>query len=156
MTLTRRRVIGLGGGIAAGLLFLPAASRAAQTVEIRMRGDATGSHVQFDPVGLRLRPGTTVRWTNGDAGNSHTATAYHPAYFDRPRRIPAAAQPWDSDYLLPDESFAVTFAVEGVYRLLLRAARARRHGRPRSSSASPMPTAGGRIRQRPGICRRSP
>jgi plastocyanin len=115
MTLTRRRVIGLGGGIAAGLLFLPAAPRAAQTVEIRMRGDATGSHVQFDPVGIRVRPGTTVRWTNGDAGNSHTATAYHPAYFDRPRRIPPAAQPWDSDYLLPDESFAVTFAVEGVY-----------------------------------------
>jgi plastocyanin len=80
-----------------------------------MWGDATGAHVSFDPVGLRLEPGDTLRWTNDDAGNSHTATAYHPANFGRPRRMPAAAQPWDSGYLLPGESFAVTLTAEGVY-----------------------------------------
>ena len=85
------------------------------THAIRMQGDATGAHVGFDPVGLRIRPGQTVRWTNGDAGNSHTATAYHPANFGRPRRIPAAATPWDSDYLLPDDGFDVTLTAEGVY-----------------------------------------
>lgn len=105
----------LGGGLAAGLLLVPAAPRAAQTVTIRMRGDARGAHVGFDPVGLRLRPGDTVRWLNVDPGNAHTATAYHPANFGRPRRIPAAATPWDSDYLLPDEDFAVTLTAEGVY-----------------------------------------
>jgi plastocyanin len=109
MRLTRRGVLGL-----AAALILPAAT-SPRTVEIRMWGDATGAHVSFDPVGLRLNPGDTLRWTNDDAGNSHTATAYHPANFERPRRIPAAAEPWDSGYLLPGESFAVTLTVEGVY-----------------------------------------
>ena len=114
MSLTRRRAILLGGGLAAGLL-VPAAPRAAEAVTIRMRGDATGAHVGFDPAGLRLRPGDSVRWLNVDAGNAHTATAYHPANFTRPRRIPAAATAWDSDYLLPEEGFAVTLTVEGIY-----------------------------------------
>ena len=104
MTVTRRRMLALGGGAAVLLLRPPAQAATAVTHAIRMRGDATGAHVGFDPVGLRILPGQTVRWTNGDAGNAHTATAYHPANFDRPRRIPAAAAPWDSDYLLPDES----------------------------------------------------
>lgn len=30
-------------------------------------------------------------------------------------RIPEGAEPWHSDDLLPNESFAVTLAVEGVY-----------------------------------------
>jgi plastocyanin len=104
----------LGGGLAAGLL-VPAVPRAAETVTIRMRGDARGARVGFDPVGLRVRPGTTLVCITKDAGNSHTATAYAPQNFDRPRRIPTGADPWDSDYLLPDESFSVTLTAEGVY-----------------------------------------
>jgi hypothetical protein len=42
-------------------------------------------------------------------------TSYHPSLFDRPRRIPEGATPWDSDYLLPDESFSLTLSVPGVY-----------------------------------------
>jgi hypothetical protein len=34
---------------------------------------------------------------------------------DRPRRIPEGAEPWDSDYLLPDETFTVTLTAPGVY-----------------------------------------
>jgi plastocyanin len=115
MILTGRGVLGLGGGVT--LLVLRPLAEAATSVthEIRIRGDATGARVGFDPVGLRIRPGQTIRWTNGDAGNSHTTTAYHPANFGRPRRIPAAATPWDSDYLLPEEGFSVTLTVEGVY-----------------------------------------
>jgi plastocyanin len=108
MILTRRRLLGLAAALA-----LPARAGAGP-VQIRMWGDATGARVGFDPIGLRLEPGQSVRWLNGDAGNAHTATAYHPN-LDRPRRIPAAATPWDSDYLLPDESFEVTLTVEGVY-----------------------------------------
>ena len=89
----------LGGGLAAGLL-VPVAPRAAETVSVRMRGDASGAHVGFDPAGVHLRPGDTVRWLNVDPGNAHTATAYHPASSDRPAGIPEAATPWDSDYLL--------------------------------------------------------
>lgn len=110
MIVTRRRAL---AGLAAGLL-LPAHGWAAAVVEIRMRGDFTGAHVGFDPIGLRLRPGQTVRWTNGDDGNAHTATAYHPDN-GRPRRIPAAAKAWNSDYLLPGETFSVTLTAEGVY-----------------------------------------
>ena len=80
-----------------------------------MQGRGGGSHVWFDPIGLLVRPGQTVRWTNREAGNVHTATAYHPANLDRPLRIPRAALPWDSDYLMPGESFAVELTEPGVY-----------------------------------------
>ena len=115
MIVTRRRVIEVGGGVIAALLVKPGAATAANVVEIVMQGDADGSHVWFDPLGIHIQPGQTVRWTNRDAGNSHTATAYHPRVLERPRRIPRAAKPWDSDYLLPDQSFSTIFVQEGVY-----------------------------------------
>jgi plastocyanin len=80
-----------------------------------MQGNADGSHVWFNPIGLRIKPGQTIRWINLDPGNSHTATAYHPKNFERPLRIPEGAKPWNSDYLLPNESFLVTLKDEGVY-----------------------------------------
>jgi plastocyanin len=115
MRTTRRQLIGAGGGLAAALL-LPAASRAAgDPVEIAMAGRSDGSKVWFDPIGVLVRPGQTVRWTNRDPGNSHTATSYSPAFFDRASRIPEGAKPWNSDFLLPGESFSVLLSVEGVY-----------------------------------------
>ena len=114
MTVTRRRVLELGGGSLAVLLARTADAAADDVLEIGMQGDADGSHVWFDPAGLRVRPGQTVRWTNRDKGNSHTVTAYHPD-FERPLRIPGTAAPFDSDYLLPGESFSAVFSVEGVY-----------------------------------------
>jgi plastocyanin len=62
-----------------------------------------------------MAPGQTVRWINTDRGNSHTSTAYHPQNTDHPRRIPAAAEPWNSDYLLPDQTFELRFTAAGVY-----------------------------------------
>ena len=56
----------------------PGLPLAGEAVEIRMQGNTDGSHVWFDPVGLRIEPGQTIRWINLDPGNSHTATAYHP------------------------------------------------------------------------------
>jgi plastocyanin len=114
VTVSRRSVLRIGGGLLAGL-FLPRLPLAAEAVEIRMQGNADGSHVWFDPVGLHIEPGQTIRWINLDPGNSHTATAYHPKNFERPLRIPEGAESWDSDYLLPDETFSVTLTVEGVY-----------------------------------------
>jgi plastocyanin len=84
-------------------------------VDVGMRGNADGSRVWFDPVGLHIRPGQAIRWINLDPGNSHTATAYHPKNFGRPLRIPKGAEPWDSDYLLPEETFSVTLTVKGIY-----------------------------------------
>ena len=51
----------------------------------------------FNPIGLRVAPGTTVRWVV--EANVHTATAYHPANGGHPLRIPERAEPWDSGYL---------------------------------------------------------
>jgi len=116
---TRRHILRVGGVLLAAPLAAPLAGRvwaaAGDTVEIVMRGNADGSQVWFDPIGVLIRPGQSVRWVNRDPGNSHTATAYHPQNFDRPLRIPAGAASWNSDYLLPDESFSVTLTVEGTY-----------------------------------------
>lgn len=115
MILGRRRFIGAGGGILAALA-CPALLRAADgAVETAMAGRDAGAAVWFDPVGFLVSPGTTIRWVNRDTGNTHTATAYHPAIDGRQRRIPAGADPWDSDYLLPGEEFSVTLTIPGVY-----------------------------------------
>ncbi|MBZ9889126.1 hypothetical protein LB559_14375 [Mesorhizobium sp. BR1-1-3] len=115
MTLTRREILGAGGGLAAALSLPSLSVWAGEVVEIKMQGRGDGSQVWFDPIGILIKPSQTVRWTNLNPGNSHTTTAYHPANFERPLRMPKAAKPWDSDYLLPKESFSVTFTEQGVY-----------------------------------------
>jgi plastocyanin len=108
---SRRRLV--AGGL---LLAAPALRRvsAADVVEIRKRSGIEGAHVDFDPIGLRVAPGTTVRWVV--EANVHTATTYHPANDGHPLRIPQRAEPWDSGYLVePGEAFEVTLTAEGVY-----------------------------------------
>ncbi|WP_201830457.1 plastocyanin/azurin family copper-binding protein [Microvirga zambiensis] len=111
---SRRHVLLAGGGLLAGLAW-PRLPLAGSPAEIRMQGKADGSHVWFDPIGLHVEPGQIIRWINLDPGNSHTATAYHPKNADHPLRIPDGAEPWNSDYLLPNETFSVMLTVEGVY-----------------------------------------
>ncbi|MCH7565392.1 MAG: hypothetical protein IH968_16385, partial [Gemmatimonadetes bacterium] len=79
-----------------------------------------GGNFRFDPVGLRIEPGTNMIWLN--MGDFHTATAFHPDNGhllggDVPLRIPDGAEPWHSGMLgLTDGTqFEHTFAVEGVY-----------------------------------------
>ena len=71
--------------------------------------------VWFDPIGVLVGPGQTVRWTNKDPGNSHTSTAYHPVNDGHKLPIPTEAQPWNSAYLLPDQSFEAILNAPGVY-----------------------------------------
>jgi plastocyanin len=110
---SRRRL--LAGGVL--LLAAPALRRALAvpaTVEVRMRSDPDGARVGFDPIGLKVTPGTVVRWVV--EANVHTTTAYHPSNGGRPLRIPQEAHPWDSDYLVePGQSFEVMLIAEGVY-----------------------------------------
>lgn len=114
MRCSRRLVLAGGVLVAAGLL-LPRRTAAADAV-ILLKSTPDGSDVWFDPVGLWLPPGTAVTWTNGaDQANTHTAAAYHPANRGHSLRIPDAAQPWDSGYLRPGQSFTVTLTEEGVY-----------------------------------------
>jgi plastocyanin len=104
-----------GGGL---LLAAPALRRAIAAppavVEVRMRSDPDGARVGFDPIGLKVAPGTVVRWVV--EANLHTTTAYHPANGGHPLRIPQRAEPWDSDYLVePGQRFEVVLTAEGVY-----------------------------------------
>ena len=113
---TRRAALRAGGlalaGLAAGLVGRP--TLAGPVVEIRMRSSDGGAHVGFDPVGLLVDPGTTVRWIV--EADVHTTTAYHPANDAHALRIPEAAEPWNSGYLVnPGDSFEVRLSVEGVY-----------------------------------------
>ena len=114
--LGRRAVLRAGGLLLAGLA-APAALRpvrASGVVEIRLRSDTLGTKVWFDPIGLLVEPGQTVRWVN--ELNVHTSTAYHPANDGHALRIPEAAEPWDSGYLVePGDRFEVTLTVPGVY-----------------------------------------
>jgi plastocyanin len=115
MILTRRTFLEAGGLWLAGLVAADAAIPASM-VEIRMRSDARGEHVWFDPVGILVEPGSTVRWVMASPGNPHTTTAYHPRNANHSLRIPEDAAPWDSGFLVnPGDHFEVTLTAEGVY-----------------------------------------
>lgn len=113
--LTRRMVLEAAGGLMLGAVIREAraAQPSARVLEIHMRSDTYGAVVGFDPVGVLLEPGATVRWVC-DA-NVHTTTAYSPRNANHSQRIPVSAQPWDSGFLQPGQHFEVTLTVEGVY-----------------------------------------
>ncbi|RMJ06346.1 Plastocyanin precursor [Marinobacter litoralis] len=114
MNCSRRRLLRLSGS----LLLLSCVVNEVHgdnDVVITMKGTHRGERVWFEPKGVAIEPGTTVTFINRDPGNSHTVTAYHPEIFDRVRRIPKAAKPFDSGYLLPGQTFSLTLTVPGVY-----------------------------------------
>lgn len=115
---SRREFLKSGGLVLAGVGITPlfGARLLASPVPkvIEMRSDALGSRVWFDPIGLYVQPGTTVRWIARE--NVHTTTAYHPKNDRHSLRIPHGAAPWDSGFLVkPGATFEVTLTVPGVY-----------------------------------------
>jgi plastocyanin len=112
---SRREFLKVGGLALVGFGLMPGRRAPATAVEvIEMRSDVAGSRVWFDPIGLRVEPGTIVRWIVRQ--NVHTTTAYHPHNDHHPLRIPERAVPWDSGYLVnPGDHFDVTLTVPGVY-----------------------------------------
>lgn len=84
-----------------------------------MRSFDGGRRVGFDPVGVRATPGDTVRWVLVEG--VHTSTAFHPEHGDVPRRVPAAAEGWDSGYLAEvGSTFEVVLREEGVHDYFCR------------------------------------
>ena len=111
--LTRRRFITTGGLTLAGLA-LPRRSRAADLIEIHMSNNASRVKAWFEPVGLHITPGQTVRWILDT--DVHSTAAYHPKNAMHSLRIPDQAPPWDSGLMTAKGAhFDVTFTVEGVY-----------------------------------------
>lgn len=67
----------------------------------------------FAPHLAWVIPGGTVVFRN--ESGSHTATAYAPKY-DKPRRIPSAAEPWDTGFVTRvGKAVDHTFEVSGVH-----------------------------------------
>jgi plastocyanin len=94
-----------------------ATSAAAATVEIKLIQTSAGK-TYFDPAGVHVAPGDTVRWVQ--ISGFHSVTAYHPGNDNHELRIPASAVPWDSDILLADApmrraTFEHRFTIPGVY-----------------------------------------
>lgn len=83
------------------------------THEIEMRSD--GTEYLFDPVGLHVEPGDTVRWIN--VSGAHSTTAYAEGNGGAgERRIPEGADPWNSETITEQGGeFEYTFEEEGTY-----------------------------------------
>lgn len=115
MVVTRRAFLATAALAVGGLVACPSRLRAqGDVLEVSMQSDESGAHVWFEPNGLYVEPGQTVRWVI--RANVHTTTAYAPQNGDHSRRIPEGAKPWNSGFLVnPGDHFAVTFSVEGVY-----------------------------------------
>lgn len=99
----------------ATLIAVPAVAR---TVEVRAVMSKDGAQVYFDPSGLHIQPGDTVRWIQ--VNGYHSVAAYHPKNGNHELRIPDRAQPWDSGILLAEyrakgSTFEHTFTAPGVY-----------------------------------------
>lgn len=110
--------IGLLAGLALQIPMPSIAAATGKVVEVRLMMSADGTRVYFDPIGIHIQPGDTVRWIQ--VGNYHSVAAYHPANGNHELRVPENAKPWDSD-ILPGQypsqgsTFERKFTVEGVY-----------------------------------------
>ena len=100
-------------GAAAGSA--PSVGEQGDVVEIHMVSD--GEDVYFDPIGVWVEPGTTIRFVL--MSGVHDTQAYHPSNSTTLMRIPEGAEPWNSGImggiLNRETTFEVTLTVEGVY-----------------------------------------
>ena len=74
----------------------------------------------FNPAGLYIQKGQTVRWESRKWGT--TVTAFHPSNDNHELRIPENAEPFDSGLLgqAIQNTFEWTFDVEGTYDYFCR------------------------------------
>ena len=66
----------------------------------------------FEPTGLFIEPGDTVRFVA--VTPHHTVTAYHPGH-GYPQRVPDGVGPFSSPVIPVGETWEYTFATPGVY-----------------------------------------
>jgi plastocyanin len=100
--------------LVAGLMAAAAAkSMAAKPAVVIEMLDAPPS---FQPVRTTIKAGDTVEWKNVGTQLHHVTTDPSAALKKSDVSRPAGAQPFDSGFLKPGESFSETFSVPGVYR----------------------------------------
>jgi plastocyanin len=87
------------------------------TVEllIEEREEAPIPEFYFEPTGLFVEPGDTVRFDL--VTPHHNVNAYHPA-FGYTQRVPEEAPPYSSPVLGPGEYWLYTFETEGVHNVM--------------------------------------
>lgn len=66
----------------------------------------------FEPVGLHIQPGDTVRFIA--ASPHHTVTAYHGAHV-KPQRVPEGVEPFSSPVIPAGGTWEYTFTTPGTY-----------------------------------------
>jgi len=107
----------LAAYLAGAALIAGGGTAAAATVEVKLVQMPAGD-AYFDPAGVHIAPGDTLRWVQ--MSGFHSITSYHPRNDNHELRIPESAEPWDSDILLADypkrgATFERVFTVPGVY-----------------------------------------
>ena len=107
----------LAACLASAVLLVAPASATAATLEVKLMQTPEGN-TYFDPAGIHIAPGDTVRWVQ--ISGFHSVTAYHPRNGLHELRIPESAESWDSDILQaqspkPGATFEHVFTVQGVY-----------------------------------------
>ena len=114
MIIDRRALITSGGLWLAGLAHARTAHAETDVIDIAMNSNEDGSKVWYDPIGLLVQPGATIRWMI--LANVHATAAYHPDNYLHSLRIPEKAKPWNSNFLVnPGDHFEVTLTESGVY-----------------------------------------
>jgi len=123
MHLTRRDLLKTSAlGIAAlhvpGFKVQVLAQRSAEPVaEITINSVYIRGQWYFDPAGILIERGQTLRWAATKWGA--TVTAFHPSNYNHELRIPENARPFNSGLIGEDSdrynTFEWTFDVEGTY-----------------------------------------
>ena len=77
----------------------------------------TGELLVFEPAVIEIRAGQTVTWTNSSSREVHTVTADpRQATNGQDVELPKGAQPFDSGYMKPGQTYQHTFRKPGTYR----------------------------------------
>lgn len=80
-----------------------------KTVEIEMHADLANNLYYFDPIGVKINPGDTVRWVNKSENMPHNAQSVD-------GKIPAGAEPFTGPMLTTvGETYEHTFTTPGTH-----------------------------------------
>lgn len=101
--------------LALGLLGGLASAQTTHEVQLMFaEGEMGPPQFYFEPVGLFIQPGDTVRFVA--ASPHHTVTAYHGAHV-KPQRVPEGVEPFSSPVIPAGQAWEYTFTVPGTYDL---------------------------------------